>query len=807
MNKVPQLAGRFPAFRVAVFAAIGLTITPWSQGQMAADDQARTPAAARTSEMEEKVIRMDPFTVTTENEGYQAVDTLGGARVATKLADTPSAISVITKTFLDNVGITNAQQLLVYTTDTEVAGLYGNFGGVSARGIGVSSNAEAARLLNPSSVNRARALTAMDNTRNYFASEIPWDSFNISRVDISRGPNSFLYGVGSPSGIANVSTYEAIYKNEGTVEARLGSYGTTRESLDLNRVLIPNELAVRIDLLNDDTQNRQEPAFSHSKRAYAAARFDPKFLSTPSSHMSIKANAESGRVRSNNPRELPPMDFITGYFADPSINKHGYDPFVYGTNQQLTGVGSFQGTSTTQTPQPALSPWINAQDYHYIWPGPAAAYWYDAKTGALLGSMTTFNGFTDVNGNNESAFPQAAALYITGFQNYAMTKNFLDSTQFPGAYAGTVFYNNKSLADTSIFNFYNSLVDGPNKQEWQNWHTFNITIEESLLNGRIALQGVVDHQDFDQGQVGIFGYTEPFISVDLDANLIVYPSWYPNQVVANPNVGRPFLASDTGAGNHSTHYVHDNYQFMANGDLRFEDFMGDSPLTKILGHHSFTALVGQYTTKQEDKAWNTYATDTTFAGALSTATGPNQQISPLISSNRTISWVSYIGPSLVSSNGSNLNLSNLANGIIPSSGAVATWDRTWTATGVNPADPWTDPSPYATNPSTQASNPANYRGWTNIPANVLNWHNNIDDLYTSGTKVWQQLRSAAFMYQGHFLDDVIIPEWGWRRDTITQRSSNAPLDPSTHVASMNYGITGSDTKFSTNSTSYGLTLH
>jgi TonB-dependent Receptor Plug Domain len=771
----------------------------------AAADQTGTQApasvATSTEDTEQQVVRMDPFTVTTETEGYKAVDTLGGARVQTKLVDTPSAISVITKSFLDDAGITNAQDLLVYTTNTEVAGLNGNFSGVASRGTGVSSNAEAGRLVNPNGTNRARGLSPMDNTRNYFSSEIPWDSYNIFRVDISRGPNSFLYGVGSPSGIANYSTNEAIFKDTGSIETRLGSFGTTRESLDFNKVLIPEELAMRIDLLNDDTQYQQKPAFNHSQRAYFALRYDPKALNSGSSHLKIQVNAEAGRVRSNNPRELPPMDFITGYFSGGGLNKAGYDPFIYNTNQQLTGVGSFSATGSTAPIQPALNPWINAQDYHYIWPGPAAAYWYDGKTGSLLQSMTTFNGAKDVNGANMSSFPQAAALYTTGFTNYAMTVNYRNPSLFPGAYAGTVTYNNKSLTDPSIFNFYDKLVDGPNKQEWQNWKAFNATIEETLLNGRIALQGVVDHQEFDQGQAGIFGYTEPFISVDLNANKIMYPSWYPNSVVANPNEGRPFLASDFGSGDNSTHYNHDNYQLTANGDLRSEDFLSKGLLTEILGHHSLTALVGQYDTQIEARSWSGYATDTAFANAMGDAAG-------VISANRTISWVSYIGPSLVSaSSASGLNLSNIANAISPTSGTVLNFNNTWTATGVNPGDTWTDPSPFATNPSTQAENPANYRGWTTMPATVLNWKDNINQLYQSGNKTQQILKSAAFMYQGHLWDDMIIPEYGWRRDTITQRSSNAPLDPNTHVASMNYGITGSDVSFKTTSTSYGVTLH
>jgi hypothetical protein len=92
MKKVAKFAGVFPAFRIAVIAAIGLTIVPWSKGQSAdnaantqapaagTNDQVSAPGALPADQMEQQVVRMNPFTVTTGTEGYQAVDTLGGAR-------------------------------------------------------------------------------------------------------------------------------------------------------------------------------------------------------------------------------------------------------------------------------------------------------------------------------------------------------------------------------------------------------------------------------------------------------------------------------------------------------------------------------------------------------------------------------------------------------------------------------------------------------------------------------------------------------------------------------------------------------
>jgi outer membrane receptor protein involved in Fe transport len=52
---------------------------------------------------------------------------LAGTRVRTDLKDVASAISVVTAQFLQDTGAKNAQDLLVYTPSTEVAGLRGNF--------------------------------------------------------------------------------------------------------------------------------------------------------------------------------------------------------------------------------------------------------------------------------------------------------------------------------------------------------------------------------------------------------------------------------------------------------------------------------------------------------------------------------------------------------------------------------------------------------------------------------------------------------------------------------------------------------
>src|ERR1019366_2665924 len=148
---------------------------------------------------EEETLVLSPFVVdsTREKGSYMANSTLAGTRVRTDLDNVASALSVVTAQFLQDTGANNNQDLLIYTVNTEVAGLNGNFSG-QAGNVEYTENT-----LTPSATTRIRGLSAADNTRDYFITDIPWDSFNVGRIDIQRGPNSILFGIGSPGGIIN----------------------------------------------------------------------------------------------------------------------------------------------------------------------------------------------------------------------------------------------------------------------------------------------------------------------------------------------------------------------------------------------------------------------------------------------------------------------------------------------------------------------------------------------------------------------------------------------------------------------------
>ena len=110
---------------------------------------------------------------------------------------------------MEDLGATDANTLLSYTANTEVGGSQGNFAGGN---ISNTSRIDiSAQRANPQNNQRVRGLFNADLTRGLFLTDIPFDSFNTSRVTISRGPNSLLFGIGSPGGVIDNSLKEAIF--------------------------------------------------------------------------------------------------------------------------------------------------------------------------------------------------------------------------------------------------------------------------------------------------------------------------------------------------------------------------------------------------------------------------------------------------------------------------------------------------------------------------------------------------------------------------------------------------------------------
>ena len=722
--------------------------------------QTTAPAAGPKPAESEEALVLSPFVVdaSEDADGYAAKSTLAGTRVRTELRDVASAISVVTSQFLQDTGARKSEDLLVYTTNTEVGGVSGNFSGAG----GGSTYSEAGSLLRPSNNTRVRGLDSADNTRDYFLTEVPWDGFNVGRVDLQRGPNSILFGVGSPAGIINTSLNGAAFKNSNKVENRVDKYGSFRNSADFNYVILKNELAVRLSLLDDNGKYQQKGAFNHDRRVYGAVRYAPKWFGEGSDTM-IRANYEQGNVHADRPRSLPPIDGLTPWFT-------------YG-NKLLLNPNVDQSATHPQSRNALFNESFLGRQY-----GPLLAIHYDGVNGNASRAIQA--EYATPGGRGSAGQLDSSINDIPFFRYFALNTN--NAYQRASGRPGGSYYVNISMDDPTIFDFYNKLIDGPNKREWQSWDAGNVAASQTFFNGQLGFELAYDYQRYDDGQVGFLNGDQFVIGVDINTKLIGGG--------ANPNVGRPFVSNSNQYNNNATFVDRDSIRFTANGELRTEDFLGKGMLSHILGKHVFTGLLAKDTKRQENRGWAQFASEPLYSELIN-QTGLNGIPNPsqITDSARQINFITYIGPDLrglTSAHGINLHAVT-GKQVPPSTVNARYFDSRWNApASVGFGDPYTflDANGVAQT-STQSENSANYVGWQYRTIRIMNADKgDLAQLYSDGTKSKNVIKSKGITWQGYMFDGLFVPVFGWRKDEVSNISSSAPKNAITSVASMNYLI-------------------
>lgn len=688
------------AFLLATACTLAAVPSSFGQAAPTASPEAKpsspAPAAGATAAATDDVVVMDPFVVTGEEDaGYSAKATLAGTRIRTELKDVGASISVVTSKFLQDTGSKNAEQLLVYTTNTEVAGQGGNFVGQGDGAVLTATNRTS-----PIQNTRVRGLTEADNTRDFFLSDIPWDSYNVGRVDLQRGPNSILFGIGSPAGIVNSSLNTASFKNANKLENVIDNYGTLRFSGDFNRVLIPNELALRLSLLRDETKYRQDPAFKDDKRVFGALKWDPAALKTDSGRTSLRANFETGKINANYPRSTPPLDAITPWYTQ--MSKATFDAKTSNdaaqTNFWLGAPGGrvFDGVITTFTG--------GAQGFSY----PSKVQPWPDTSISVPGSLVGNNGLKGIN--TYDAYARAANL----------------------PHSGIAPYKAKSLTDASIFDFYDNLIEGPNKREHNRFNAFNVAGSQTILNDKAGVELAYDHQDAKWGYENFLSGDATIVTVDIMKTLL--------DGSPNPNVGRPMtIAGGGSAGGYFAKQTREVLRATAYGEINFNDISGkDSALARLFGRNTVTGLLTRQENDFESRTYNRYYLDDAYA--------PNKNQGSVGQASRDDIIYSYLGNSVAGlSTASGIGLTGIKDKVAPQNSTIVTWNNLTNA-------------------------------WQTIPLII---HNN--DVASEQEKTYRLARknkdvvdSKAIVWQGYWLDNALIPMFGWRKDTQKFRDAGNP---------------------------------
>ena len=773
-----------------------LAATTGLLAQAAPAPQAEAPAPATATPTDDETIVLDPFDVTADKTmGYAATTTLAGSRINTQLKDVGSAISVITTEFLKDTGATDNKSLLQYATSTEVGSLSGNFIGAK------SGNAqdEGSTFTSPNTNTRVRGLTAADNTRNFFMTSIPWDSYNMDRVEMQRGPNSILFGMGSPAGIINTTTKTASFKNANELEFRLGQYGTNRVSLDVNHVLLKDELSARIVLLRNDEKYRQKPAQSLDKRIFATTRYEPKFLNRGAHKTTLKLNYEVGNIHSNNPRVISPVDYITPWFN--SMNKATYNPSTvqdnnphynpdattyYPANYGQAIPSHFDGTTN-----PDYQPWIG--NFASSFGGPLA--FFTPSGSAIQGlELSEYSNIRGIGSNGAidksiGGLPYARRVSVDEYRTYTSDIN--------AKYKQFGLYKNSTLTDASIFDFYNKLLDGKNKKEWQSFNNYSGSLSQTFFDRLFGFELAYDRQTTRYGQISLLSDQRAGIYMDINA--------YNLDGTPNANVGKAFI-SDAGIyGNNTTLAKREAARATGFFDYDFYAHKQGNWLRKLLGRHVFTGLYSEDRNNSDSRNFMRWGTDQAYAGLVN-ATPTTQNIDD---NQRAINSVIYLSDNLASrTSASGAGISGPVTIAMPSKTDLYYFDSTWKGTGIDPAAAWT--STNNGQATTQSENPANYVGWTKVSTNILSAENGDRDALTTSASLGQKKSfSSAGVWQGYLWDGAVVGMYGIRHDRVKSWAMNAPRSLNrADLTSSSYQLEGAKfTVVKKNSPSYSVVAH
>jgi hypothetical protein len=758
-SKAPMRKKRthLPPKAAALVAAIVLTPTfGWAQSTKTTTPQ----------DPDDEVVQLSPFEVIGQDDkGYVTTTTLAGNRLNTDIRDLGTSLSVYNGQFLKDIGATDNQSLLKYTLGTEIGGVNGNYSG---SGGGTAPDKDSS-YLNPQSSNRVRGLISADNARDLYLTSIPWDGYNVDAVDLQRGPNAILFGQGSPGGVINTRTKQATFRNRNEVSFRFDQYGSARGTLDVNRVLLKDELALRFAAVDTANKFKQKPAFEDFNREYLALRYEPKFLKRGDARTIIKVDGEIGHSNSNRPRNMPPGDRITPWFT--ALNKALYNvAWMNDGTLAIPGRGTAAQVGSANQPNPNYQPWVNT-NFGNNYYGGSEFFFLPGSATPTLGLAINPVAYLGVNslGVRDGTIGGLAPSQPHGVRGY---RDWAIATNQPFA----TLAKDKFITDPNIFDFYHKLIDGDIKREWSHFSTYDVSLSQTFFSDTMGFDIGYHNERYTGGSYSPLVGDGGSIFIDFND---VWPDgtneapggWYTDGT-KNAGAGRAFVQLGNGRGESVT----DRESVRATGFVShdFQKDFKDSWVTRLLGKHTITGMASQ------DKS---FAYGHNWVNSAFTGDYYNHPMFKSIKDANGRFWADfvpirtvYLSDSLVGKSlGQNLGINSPGyDPALPDSVNLRYFDSTWKATGVNPADPWynqvTAGTPGGPALSTQSENPLNYVGWVNKQVPLIRATDGFSRELLTTTRSWDDRKNKAyaFVWQGKFWDNSIIGTAGIRHDEVSQ---------------------------------------
>lgn len=213
------LAGTGLTFRLTTGGAVTVIEAPAAAPKSPSSSQ---PAADTPVSVDQKPIKVPEVVVKEvrdrENQAYTVDDTSSAMRIPVSIHDIPRSVEVVTRQVMDDQRVIRFDQALRNVSGVSLDSTQGGrAGSVMIRGFS-------------SSVNVFKNGFRDDDV---FGTDATRDIINLERIDVVKGPPSYLYGRSDPGGVINQITKAPLKNPYYSAEMLIGNYGLYRPQFDI----------------------------------------------------------------------------------------------------------------------------------------------------------------------------------------------------------------------------------------------------------------------------------------------------------------------------------------------------------------------------------------------------------------------------------------------------------------------------------------------------------------------------------------------------------------------------------------------
>jgi hypothetical protein len=534
----------------------------------------RKPADGSTTQ--EKVLELSPFTVVAENNGYYQGNTMSGTRMNSKIEDLGQSITVMTKEQMIDFAMLDINDVFDHMASTEGTNSYSEF--VTDRTGAVVDNVS----LSPNTANRVRGVGSANIAFNNIATtgRVPVDPLWMDSLELSRGPNANIFGLGNASGTVNQVPATANLTRDFTrVELRGDSYGGWRGSFDVNRMIFSNKLAVRASYAHQHTAFIRKPSGEDARRQSFQVKYQP-FKNT-----TLSASWYGYKNASVRPNFTTPRDYFTDWIEAGRPMWNPVTRLITFADGRIMGNGNVVGSTTPYSGTPAVfTGGAEGRSIFQIGAPGEVPYWTRSR---YAGNPTTPAG-----NNFSTTDPFAATATGIGLVTMGASDTYT-ATQQP-------LYNSvaRPISDQSIYDWEEINLAG-NSKAWDDVDTYLVQLDQIFLNSSrqtLAVQATFMREDAKRLE------NQPMGPASVNSNVgQLQPDVNSHYLDGTPNpyAGRPYLRS-------SEPYLRDRPMLWDTSRVqavyRF-DFSKNDGLSKWLGTQQ---VLGYYEYKDQQNRNYTY---------------------------------------------------------------------------------------------------------------------------------------------------------------------------------------------------------